>query len=488
MVDHRRLRRSARALGFCALAAACVWSCATRRWLRSPAPIAWRDCGDGAPVRGAARPARPRSACGSRARARAAARPGGEAGRAHRRPVREPRRAGSLGGRRTCAASFGALLRRALRERFDLVAVRSRAAPARARRSTATSQLGATCSGLRRPTQPTPPRGRRSSTRAARSPRSARASTASSCRSSARPRARATSTGCARRSARRRSRTSASRTGPRSARPTRLSYPERVRALVLDGSIDPSFDLALFAREQAIAVEAGARPRTTPRRSTRAGTASSRSTRPTRARPQKSTVLYGAAEGLSSPPEGWRDLALALGAAEEGEAGRLRRARRPLLRRANSDGTRALAVEAQLATLCADTHRPKDADAYRAALPEFARGLAALRPREPAERTCRARSGPSPRARSAHPARPTCRRSWSSPTTATRSRRTSGASDSPRVSRAPCGSTSRAAPTPPTRATAPASTSSWTLTSSRRPRPRARAVPSRARARSRRSP
>jgi pimeloyl-ACP methyl ester carboxylesterase len=33
-------------------------------------------------------------------------------------------------------------------------------------------------------------------------------------------------------------------------------YPERVRAMVLDGAIDPRFDLLVFAREQAVAVEA----------------------------------------------------------------------------------------------------------------------------------------------------------------------------------------------------------------------------------------
>jgi hypothetical protein len=87
--------------------------------------------------------------------------------------------------------------------------------------------------------------------------------------------------------------------------------------------------------------------------------------------PKKSTVLYGAAEALSSPPEGWRDFALALAAGEEGQPG----AFDPLADRyfgRGSDGKSALAVEAQIGTLCADSHRPKDAEAYRAALPELA--------------------------------------------------------------------------------------------------------------------
>ena len=81
-------------------------------------------------------------------------------------------------------------------------------------------------------------------------------------------------------------------------------------------------------------------------------------------------MLYGAAEALSSPPEGWADLALALAAHAEGESDAFEAlANRYFGRR--SDGTSALAVEAQLATLCADSHRPADAEAFRAALPDF---------------------------------------------------------------------------------------------------------------------
>ncbi|HKC51867.1 MAG TPA: alpha/beta hydrolase, partial [Myxococcota bacterium] len=84
-----------------------------------------------------------------------------------------------------------------------------------------------------------------------------------------------------------------------------------------------------------------------------------------------STVLYASAEGLASPPEGWRDLASALGRAQVGDSSGLEElAQRYFGER--SDGTRELSVEAQLATLCADQHRLASVEAYRAALPVLA--------------------------------------------------------------------------------------------------------------------
>jgi pimeloyl-ACP methyl ester carboxylesterase len=147
-------------------------------------------------------------------------------------------------------------------------------------------------------------------------------------------------------------------------------YPERVRALVLDGAIDPTFDLVEFTREQAVAVEAAliAYDEEAKRR----GWQSSETLDEVYARaPKKSTVLYAAAEALSSPPDGWRELATALGRAQVGDSSGLDAlAQRYFGERA--DGTRELSVEAQLATLCADQHRLVSAEAYRAALPEFA--------------------------------------------------------------------------------------------------------------------
>lgn len=146
-------------------------------------------------------------------------------------------------------------------------------------------------------------------------------------------------------------------------------YPERVRALVLDGAIDPSFDLVRFTREQAVAVEAALtawdaeaqRKGWLGRESLDAVYAAAK---------RRSTVVYAAAEGLSSPPDGWRDLSEALGAAQEGDS----RGLDALAQRyfgERSDGTRDLSVEAQLATLCADLHRLASPEAYLAALPEL---------------------------------------------------------------------------------------------------------------------
>jgi pimeloyl-ACP methyl ester carboxylesterase len=144
-------------------------------------------------------------------------------------------------------------------------------------------------------------------------------------------------------------------------------YPERVRALVLDGAIDPTLDLEQFAREQAIAVESAlvaydAKARAKGWHGVDALDAAYASAH------KKSSVLYAAAEGLSSPPEGWRDLADALGRAQKGDTSGLD----DLATRyfgARPDGTRELSVEAQLGTLCSDQHRLVSVEAYRAALP-----------------------------------------------------------------------------------------------------------------------
>ncbi len=140
-------------------------------------------------------------------------------------------------------------------------------------------------------------------------------------------------------------------------------YPERVRAVVLDGSIDPDYELERFTREQSVAVEAalGAFDAEARRR----GWHGSDTLDEVYARaPRKSTVLYAAAEGLATPPEGWHDLASALGRAEVGDWAGID---------ALYDGYfGGLSVEAQLATLCADLHRLDSPEAFRAALPAAA--------------------------------------------------------------------------------------------------------------------
>ena len=147
-------------------------------------------------------------------------------------------------------------------------------------------------------------------------------------------------------------------------------YPERVRALVLDGSIDPSFDLEQFAREQAVAVENALAAYDAKAQSKGWHGTDALDAAFARAK-TKSTVLYAAAEGLSSPPGGWHDLADALGREQLGDSSGLD----DLATRyfgLRPDGSRELSVEAQLATLCADQHRMVSVDAYRAALPELA--------------------------------------------------------------------------------------------------------------------
>jgi pimeloyl-ACP methyl ester carboxylesterase len=147
-------------------------------------------------------------------------------------------------------------------------------------------------------------------------------------------------------------------------------FPARARAVVLDGAIDPSFELTSFAREQAVAVEAalGAYDAEAAQR----GWNGKASLEAVYARaPRKSEVLYAAAETLPAPDWGWRALGEALGAAEAGDWRKLETlsdsyfGRRP-------DGSTELRVEAQLATLCADMRRPESPEAYLAALPELA--------------------------------------------------------------------------------------------------------------------
>ncbi|MFI5315303.1 MAG: alpha/beta hydrolase [Myxococcota bacterium] len=146
-------------------------------------------------------------------------------------------------------------------------------------------------------------------------------------------------------------------------------YSARVRALVLDGSIDPAFDLASFASEQAVAVERalGAYDAEAKHRGWHGADALDE----VYARaPRKSAVLYASAEGLSSPPDGWRELADALGRAQIGDSTGVAALEDRYFGR-REDGTRELLVEAQLATLCADLRRLPSVDAYRAALPAF---------------------------------------------------------------------------------------------------------------------
>jgi pimeloyl-ACP methyl ester carboxylesterase len=144
-------------------------------------------------------------------------------------------------------------------------------------------------------------------------------------------------------------------------------FPERVRALVLDGSIDPRFELLGFSDEQSQAVEAALRGYDAEAAEKGWHGVAVLDALYARA-PRKSTLLFASAEGLSSPPQGWRELAHALGRAQQDDwSGLDSLSDRYFGTRA--DGTRALSVEAQLATLCSDLHRLPSAEAYRGALP-----------------------------------------------------------------------------------------------------------------------
>jgi len=160
-------------------------------------------------------------------------------------------------------------------------------------------------------------------------------------------------------------------------------HPERVRAMVLDGSIEPSNDLLTFAREQAVAVE-GALSAYDAAAATKgwhgtdvleAVTARAESRPipgggdPPRAA-RASDVLYGSVEALVSPDRGWHELASALGAAQAGDGAPFVRLSDRYFQR-DGDGPSALRVEAQLAVLCADLYVPASAEAYREAIPEL---------------------------------------------------------------------------------------------------------------------
>lgn len=364
MVDHQRLRRSARALGFCALAAACVWSSGPGL-APQPRPITWRDCGNGAQCAELRAPLDHEAPAGAEIELALL-----------RIPAAKPaERIGVLfvnpGGPGVSAVAFlrGDFGRYfgVIRDRFDLVAVDPRgtrgsapldchgelahlleldpdAADAAAWQALVDASRAFAEECVRKHGELLPFLGTAESARDLDWVRAALGEEKISYIGYS--------------------------YGTALGATYATLFPRRVRALVLDGSIDPSFDLALFAREQAIAVEQALTAYDTAAQHKGWHGVESLDAAYARA-PQKSTVLYGAAEGLSSPPEGWRDLALALGAAEEGKPGAFDELADRYFGR-NSDGTSALAVEAQLGTLCADTHRPKDADAYRAALPEFA--------------------------------------------------------------------------------------------------------------------
>jgi pimeloyl-ACP methyl ester carboxylesterase len=165
-------------------------------------------------------------------------------------------------------------------------------------------------------------------------------------------------------------------------------YPDRVRAMVLDGAIEPSFDLLVFAREQSAAVEsaflaydeAAARKgwhgtdvlEAVTARAERKPIPSHSPAKDAKIRPARaSDILYGSVEAVTSPDYGWHELASALGAAQAGNGAAFVELSDQYFQR-EPDGTSALVVEAQLAVLCADLHRPVSVEVWREALPSLA--------------------------------------------------------------------------------------------------------------------
>ena len=365
MVDHLRLLRSARALGFCALAAACFWSSGPGL-APQPQPIVWRDCGNGA-------------ACAElRAPLDYEAPAGAEIQLAVLRiPAAKPaERIGVLfvnpGGPGVSAIAFlrGNAGRYAgvVRDRFDLVAVDPRGTGGSA---------------------PLDCHGELTALLALDPDASDDAAWQALVDSS-----RAFAEECARKhgellpflgtaeSARDLDWVRAA-LGEEKISYLGYSYgtalgatyatlfPQRVRALVLDGSIDPSFELEPVRARAGDLGRAGAGRvrhrgaaqglvrRRLARRSLRARSAEEHGALRRGRRRCRRRRRAGAIWRWRWAPH------------EEGETGAFDAlADRYFGRR--SDGSSALAVEAQIATLCADTHRPKDAEAFRAALPEFA--------------------------------------------------------------------------------------------------------------------
>ena len=393
----RRLVVFASVLG---LVLACAWLA------EPPAPTAsleWHDCGGDFACAERARARRPRARAAARARAARGAPARGEARPAPRRAVRESRRPGRLGGRATCARAGRAWASSCTRA--STWSRSTRAARAPARRSTATSHSRDSWRRTRR--RPDDAKsGRARSTRAARSPDE-----------------------CARKHG---------ALLPFMSSADNARDLDWVRAALGEERISY---LGYLVRDRARrelrdpVSRARARARARRRdRSRRSISRSSRASRPTRSR--RALVAYDAEakrkgwhgtetlddvvraraaqehgavrrrpKGLASPPDGWRELASALGRAQ---VGRLERASTTLAQRyfgERSDGTRELSVEAQLATLCADQHRMASVDAYREALPGLAAVSRTSAPRT-CSRTCPAPSGPSRRAaRCASPAR-----------------------------------------------------------------------------------
>jgi pimeloyl-ACP methyl ester carboxylesterase len=141
-------------------------------------------------------------------------------------------------------------------------------------------------------------------------------------------------------------------------------HPDRLRAAVLDGAVQPELELLPFVQEQSLGVE-GALLAYDAVAAEKGWDGIAVIDRLHPHAPRKSTFLYALAEGVTRPGDGWHRLSRALAQARAGDWTGLQ----PLY----DDYFRKLSVEAELGNLCADLNRLPSPEAYRAALPDVAR-------------------------------------------------------------------------------------------------------------------
>ncbi|MHB8458454.1 MAG: alpha/beta hydrolase [Candidatus Limnocylindrales bacterium] len=167
-------------------------------------------------------------------------------------------------------------------------------------------------------------------------------------------------------------------------------FPDRVRALVLDGAIDPTVDLAHLREGQAVAFE-GALDRFLADCARRTTCAFHNGGRPGPAfdalmrridvrplpaillrdsRPVGPTFAWDAVIGSLYAPQGWPLLAEALALAQQGDGSYLLALADPLNGR-NPDGSYSNLVDANSAVTCLDFPGPRNAAAYEAEVPRF---------------------------------------------------------------------------------------------------------------------
>ena len=169
-------------------------------------------------------------------------------------------------------------------------------------------------------------------------------------------------------------------------------FPDRIRALVLDGAIDPTVDLAGLRKAQAVAFE-GALDRFLADCSRRTACPFQNGGKPGPAfdalmrridasplpatllndpRPVGPTYAWGAVLGALYAPQGWSILAQALTLAQRGDRSYLLALADPLNGR-NPDGSYSNLIDADSSVTCLDFPGPRDPTAYETEARSFAK-------------------------------------------------------------------------------------------------------------------